>query len=336
MYCEHCGAAINAEAQFCSACGGKIQASGISQPTAQRDFASDRRRGSSQSLQTIILISIPVLLLIVAGFWFTSGSLPAAKTAVAPNCAANATRYQVIHKLAAPVLGLTTILESEAAWKKIEEDATSRGFEVRHHDGTMSFSMKSTKETIRFYLSDLRVQSHDEKLGSWQCEASFIAEEKGKAPEMFRLPVTYRSELADEGRSHYVSVADSPTRPGSVGKKNASAAPDDVTRSAIMSVKDVFRSGGGMLWSLDHVSITKIGPSPLTGADRANGITEKWCVLVNFAARLNTQPWEDRHNAILVVRDQHGLKPRLLPNYGDGESAATDNFVRCLSGDIVL
>lgn len=75
MYCDHCGSAVSSESKFCSACGGKIQASGISQPTAQRDFASDRRRGSSQSLQTIILISIPVLLLIVAGFWFNSGWL---------------------------------------------------------------------------------------------------------------------------------------------------------------------------------------------------------------------------------------------------------------------
>jgi len=200
MYCEHCGAAINAEAHFCSACGGKIQPSGISQPTAQRDFASDRRRGSSQSLRTIILISIPVLLLIVAGFWFTSGSL---------------------------------------------------------------------------------------------------------------------------------------TRPGAVGKKNASAAPDDVTRSAIKSIEDGYRRLGGKS-SLDHVRITNIGPSPLTGADRANGITEKWCVLVNYAYRYETRPWEDHHSAILVVRDQDALKPRMLPTYGGGESAATHNFVRCLSGDIVL
>lgn len=130
------------------------------------------------------------------------------QTAAAPDCTADATRYQVIHKLAAYLLGRPTVpeSESEAAWKRIEDDFTSQGAQFRHHDGTVS--LKSTKETIQFYLTDVRTQSHDEKLGSWECAATYaMKDETGKETEEIRLPVTYRSELADEGRSHYVSVA---------------------------------------------------------------------------------------------------------------------------------
>jgi len=68
MYCDHCGSTIHAGLKFCSVCGGKIQVSGTSQPTPRRDFARDRRRGSSQTLQKILLVSIPALFVIIIAF----------------------------------------------------------------------------------------------------------------------------------------------------------------------------------------------------------------------------------------------------------------------------
>jgi hypothetical protein len=69
---------------------------------------------------------------------------------------------------------------------------------------------------------------------------------------------------------------------------------------------------------VDQLTVSGSGPSLLTGADRANGITEKWCVNVYHvtrpSARWSTNPqWEDRRPTILVVRDQNVLKASRSP-----------------------
>src|SRR5438128_6843303 len=69
MYCDNCGASLGAGLKFCSSCGNKVQATDSSRQTSQGEFASERRRSSSQKLQTAILISIPALLLIIAAAW---------------------------------------------------------------------------------------------------------------------------------------------------------------------------------------------------------------------------------------------------------------------------
>lgn len=154
-------------------------------------------------------LSVSVASILAVPFLIVLAGCQAAAT---PDCTANATRYQVIHKLVAQlVLGKPTAPESEAAWKRLEDSEIPKGTDVRHHDGTMSLSFKKVPsgaiESLQFSLTDVRAQKHDEKLGSWECAASFImGVEGGPETGARRVPVTYRSELADGGRTHYVSV----------------------------------------------------------------------------------------------------------------------------------
>src|SRR5437016_3771977 len=67
MYCENCGTSLNAGSKFCSACGKKIEAD-ESSPRAS-DSTGGRRRTSSYTVQTILLTSIPSLLLAILVPW---------------------------------------------------------------------------------------------------------------------------------------------------------------------------------------------------------------------------------------------------------------------------
>lgn len=69
MYCENCGTSVEAGSKFCSACGNKIEAE-VGSPRASRsNSAGGRKRNSSYKVQTILLISIPALLLVVVAVW---------------------------------------------------------------------------------------------------------------------------------------------------------------------------------------------------------------------------------------------------------------------------
>jgi len=69
MYCENCGTSVNAGSKFCSACGNKIEADDDSLGASQSSFTGGRRRNSSYDVQTILLISISVLLFGTVGAW---------------------------------------------------------------------------------------------------------------------------------------------------------------------------------------------------------------------------------------------------------------------------
>lgn len=105
--------------------------------------------------------------------------------------------------------------------------------------------------------------------------------------------------------------------------------PDDVKRSAIMGVEGAWARAGG---SVDDVTINVYPSEVLTPADRANGITEKWCALVSFIARLGAQPWEDNHRAMLIVRGKDGLKASMELNYSGRKDEAQGAFLSCVKG----
>jgi hypothetical protein len=69
MHCENCGASLKEDSRFCSECGTEVQGSANQHLNFQRDFARERRRSSSRQLQTIILISVPVLLFGIVMAW---------------------------------------------------------------------------------------------------------------------------------------------------------------------------------------------------------------------------------------------------------------------------
>src|SRR5215471_21412241 len=69
MYCENCGTSVNAGSKFCSACGNKIEADESSPRASQSSFTGGCGVKSSYNVQTLLLISIPALLLIIVGAW---------------------------------------------------------------------------------------------------------------------------------------------------------------------------------------------------------------------------------------------------------------------------
>jgi hypothetical protein len=109
--------------------------------------------------------------------------------------------------------------------------------------------------------------------------------------------------------------------------RSASDAPDDVQRSAIVEVLDIFKG------NVDQMTITDSGRPSLTGADRANGITEKWCLKLKFVFQQSTgSQWADKDRAILVIRARAGLHANMYLNYGGTEQFVAGTFRECLAG----
>ena len=71
----------------------------------------------------------------------------------------------------------------------------------------------------------------------------------------------------------------------------------------------------------------------LSPADRANGVTGRWCTRVNFVIRSGPgSPYEDKYRVVDVVRDGTGLRADMHTNYSGKEAEAIDDFMRCSPG----
>jgi hypothetical protein len=114
--------------------------------------------------------------------------------------------------------------------------------------------------------------------------------------------------------------------------RNASEAPDDVKQTATLSIRKYVLQSRPQ-GEIDQWTIVASAMRPLTGADRANRITEKWCVGMSYVVRESaTRPWEDGRRVVLVVRDGNGLTPSKT-NYNDyvmRDEPIAMGFSRCL------
>ncbi len=73
MFCEHCGASIDADSKFCANCGNSLQEGLVAQRPA-RSYAL--RRGSKRPpkrLQAVLILSIPITFILLIVVWFLSG-----------------------------------------------------------------------------------------------------------------------------------------------------------------------------------------------------------------------------------------------------------------------
>jgi hypothetical protein len=122
----------------------------------------------------------------------------------APDCASEATRYKVIQKTS-----LTGFLGEPAYDNK--QLLASHGISIQYDGGKVNAAAQGAK--LKSELVDVRTLSRNKEVGSWDCAATLVFEvtsdgsafEKGTRSK--KIPVTYRSELTQEGqtRTHYVS-----------------------------------------------------------------------------------------------------------------------------------
>jgi hypothetical protein len=64
--------------------------------------------------------------------------------------------------------------------------------------------------SVTLSLTNVRVLRRDSDLDKWECAADLVirapTEDSPVGSDSTVFPITYQSELADEGRTHYVSI----------------------------------------------------------------------------------------------------------------------------------
>lgn len=150
-----------------------------------------------------------VSLSLVLTFTFLGSLGCAAKKA--PDCSDDKTKELVLKKIlihpayvGAKSKGHTTLSEEE-----YEKDFLAKT-NLSYSNNELIATFKETPDQkLKLYLSDTRTINLIKDIGKYECAAEFKADiiDKGQSSEfMPKQEITYTSELADNGKKHFVGV----------------------------------------------------------------------------------------------------------------------------------
>ena len=123
-------------------------------------------------------------------------TLTACGRQAAPDCGADATRYQVLDKF------LTKYVAHSEADSLPKDSLRAMGITLSKAGGELSVTKDNF--TRRLYLNEVRPASVDKQIGKYSCLATVRV--VGPSDSM-SVHLRYTSELADEGKTHLVTIS---------------------------------------------------------------------------------------------------------------------------------
>lgn len=120
-------------------------------------------------------------------------------------------------------------------------------------------------------------------------------------------------------------LACSRSGPESAAGDQRELAPPEILAAVQPAVSASYRE-----WEIDNFVIHSAAQGAVTPADKANGLTERWCMSVAFIGRLHGGPWVDRAQVVRVVRYTTGVQGEV---YGQYFMAKYNPIDRCTAGE---
>lgn len=115
MFCEHCGASIDADSKFCGECGNSL-AEGLVAQRSSRAYAPRREsRKPPKKFSAILIFSIPVVFVLLIVTWFLTGTFGDRREGFEKFLPENTAFYVEVHD----PIGMVADIEQSAFFKRL-------------------------------------------------------------------------------------------------------------------------------------------------------------------------------------------------------------------------